>query len=78
MSAGFATCLTFDASGEYLLIAVDRQIRIFRNITGYRVAIESARRKLEQRQTSATKERLEKIIIDSTKFLESMGEQVSR
>lgn len=68
--------MTFDASGEFLLVAVDRQIRIFRNITGYRTAIESARRKLEQRQTSATKERLEKIIVDSTKFLESMGERV--
>ncbi|KAK0170952.1 hypothetical protein PV328_008728 [Microctonus aethiopoides] len=75
---GFVTCMTFDASGEFLLVAVDRQIRIFRNITGYRTAIQSARRKLEQRQTSATKERLEKIIVDSTKFLESMGERVPR
>ncbi|XP_014298283.1 transducin beta-like protein 2 isoform X3 [Microplitis demolitor] len=73
---GFVSCLTFDASGEYLLVAVDRYIRIIRNIPGYRSAIESAKRKLEQRQTSATKERLEKVIADSEKFLKSMGERV--
>ncbi|XP_011307623.1 transducin beta-like protein 2 isoform X2 [Fopius arisanus] len=75
---GFVSCLTFDASGEFLLVGVAKQIKIFRNVTGYRVAIESAKRKLEQKQSSATKERLEKIIADSTKFLEMMGERLPR
>ncbi|KZC05484.1 Transducin beta-like protein 2, partial [Dufourea novaeangliae] len=72
---GPITCLTFDALGEYVLVAGDKHIKIFRNVTGYRTAIESAKLKLTQKQTSATKERLEKLIIDSRKFLQSMGEK---
>ncbi|XP_012150928.1 transducin beta-like protein 2 isoform X4 [Megachile rotundata] len=68
-------CLAFDAVGEYILVAGDRHIKVFRNVTGYRVAIESAKRKLTQRQTSATKERLEKLIEDNKKFLQAMGEK---
>ncbi|XP_063975433.1 transducin beta-like protein 2 isoform X3 [Diachasmimorpha longicaudata] len=75
---GYVACLTFDASGEYLLVAVEKQIKIFRNVTGYRTAIESAKRKLEQKLTSATKERLQKTIADATKFLQDLGEQVSQ
>lgn len=69
------TCLAFDAMGEYLLVAGDKQIKIFRNITGYRTAIESAKRTLKQRQTQATKERLEKMICDNKELLEKMGEK---
>lgn len=68
-------CLTFDAMGEYLLVSGDKHIKIFRNVTGYRTAIESAKRKLELRQTQATKERLEKIIYDNTELLTKMGEK---
>ncbi|CAK9828448.1 mRNA-capping enzyme [Anthophora retusa] len=68
-------CLAFDAAGEYVLVAGDRHIKVFRNVTGYRVAIESAKRKLTQKQTSATKERLEKLIEDNRKFLQAMGEK---
>jgi len=75
--AGPITCLAFDAMGEYLLAAGDKHIKIFRNVTGYRTAIESARRKLEQRQTQATKERLEKMIRDNKELLEKMGEKCS-
>ncbi|XP_076635172.1 transducin beta-like protein 2 [Colletes latitarsis] len=71
---GPITCLAFDALGEYVLVAGDKHIKVFHNITGYRVAIESAKRKLTQKQTSATKERLEKLIVDNRKFLEAMGE----
>ncbi|KMQ94257.1 mrna-capping enzyme [Lasius niger] len=69
------TCLAFDAMGEYLLVAGDKHIKIFRNVTGYRTTIESAKRKLEQRQTQATKERLEKMIRDNKELLEKMGEK---
>ncbi|XP_076243383.1 transducin beta-like protein 2 isoform X2 [Calliopsis andreniformis] len=72
---GPITCLAFDAAGEYVLVAGDKHIKVFRNITGYRVAIESAKRKLTQKQTSATKERLEKLIVDNRKFLQAMGEK---
>ncbi|XP_070154095.1 transducin beta-like protein 2 isoform X2 [Polyergus mexicanus] len=69
------TCLAFDAMGEYILVAGDKHIKIFRNVTGYRTAIESAKRKLEQRQTQATKERLEKMIRDNKELLEKMEEK---
>lgn len=72
---GPITCLAFDTVGEYILVAGDRHIKVFRNVTGYRVAIESAKRKLMQKQTSATKERLEKLIEDNRKFLQIMGEK---
>ncbi|KAJ8679511.1 hypothetical protein QAD02_015298 [Eretmocerus hayati] len=72
---GSIKCLTFDSLGEYILVAGDRHIKIFRNIPGYRASIETARKKLSQRQTSATKERLEKTIVDCEKFLKDMGER---
>ncbi|XP_076169401.1 transducin beta-like protein 2 isoform X3 [Ptiloglossa arizonensis] len=71
---GPITCLAFNALGEYILVAGDKHIKVFHNVTGYRVAIESAKRKLTQNQTSATKKRLEKLIIDNTKFLQTIGE----
>ncbi|XP_053997904.1 transducin beta-like protein 2 [Hylaeus anthracinus] len=74
---GPITCLAFDALGEYVLVAGDKHIKVFHNVTGYRVAIESAKRKLTQKQTSATKERLEKLIVDNRKFLQAMGESCS-
>lgn len=61
--------------GEYILVAGDKHIKIFRNVTGCRTTIESAKRKLEQRQTQATKERLEKMIRDNKELLEKMGEK---
>lgn len=73
--SGPITCLSFDAAGEYLLIAGDKQIKIFRNIPGYRATIKSSKKKLEQRQTSATRERLETTIADCKSFLEKMGEK---
>ncbi|XP_051155459.1 transducin beta-like protein 2 isoform X3 [Leptopilina boulardi] len=72
---GPITCLAFDAAGEYLLVAGDRHIKIFRNIPGYRATIESSKKKLEQRQTSATRERLEKTILDCKQFLAKMDEK---
>ncbi|XP_014479620.1 PREDICTED: mRNA-capping enzyme [Dinoponera quadriceps] len=72
---GPITCLAFEAAGEYLLVSGDKHIKIFRNVTGYRTAIESAKRKLELRQTQATRERLQKIIHDNTEFLTKMGEK---
>lgn len=75
MVAGPITSLAFDAVGEYALVSGYKHIKVFRNVTGYRVAIESAKRKLAQKQTSATKERLEKLIVDNREFLQAMGEK---
>ncbi|KAJ8979981.1 hypothetical protein NQ317_013730 [Molorchus minor] len=67
---GPITCILFDSTGKYLLTAGDKQIRVFHNVTGYRCSIETAREKLKESQTSATKERLQKLIVDSQAFLE--------
>ncbi|KAJ8943294.1 hypothetical protein NQ318_017312 [Aromia moschata] len=67
--AGPITALLFDSTGKYLLCAGDKQIRVFHNVTGYKCNIETAKEKLKESQTSATKERLQKIIADSEAFL---------
>ncbi|XP_060521662.1 transducin beta-like protein 2 isoform X2 [Cylas formicarius] len=68
------TAILFDASGKYLLVAADKQIRVFHNATGYRCSIASAKEKLKEHQTSATKERLQQLITDSEEFLKQIGE----
>lgn len=71
---GPVKCLAFDALGEHLLVAGDKHIKIFRNVPGYRAAIESAKEKLKQRQTATTKERLENLIVESKKTLQELDE----
>lgn len=63
------TSLMFDASGKYIFTSGGRHIRIFHNVTGYKATIASCKLKLKQTQTSATKERLEKLVNDSEAFL---------
>ncbi|XP_015605393.1 transducin beta-like protein 2 [Cephus cinctus] len=74
---GPIVALVFDALGEYILVAGDKHIKIFRNVTGYRTSIQSAKLKLQHRQTSATKERLEKNIMDCESFLRGMDERIA-
>ncbi|XP_044759114.1 transducin beta-like protein 2 isoform X2 [Coccinella septempunctata] len=62
----------FDATGYYLLAAGYRQVTVFHNLTGYKCDIHDAQQKLKEHQTSATKERLQKIIKDSQAFLDSI------
>lgn len=62
----------FDALGKYVLTSGERHIRVFHNVTGYKCAIASAKEKLKQNQTSATKERLENLITESKAFLETI------
>nr|CAH7755895.1 unnamed protein product [Callosobruchus chinensis] len=66
------TALLFDSTGKYLLTAGEKQIRVFHNVTGYRCGIEMAKLKLKDHQTSATKERLEKLIKESQEFLNTI------
>lgn len=54
------TAIEFDTEGKYLFVSGDRQVRIFENITGYKVGIENAQKKLKnQIMATATRERLE-------------------
>ncbi|KAH1015728.1 hypothetical protein HUJ04_007070 [Dendroctonus ponderosae] len=69
------TRLLFDASGKYVLVAADKQIRVFHNVTGYRCNIVIAKEKLKEHQTSATKERLHQLIKDSEDFLKNFTDK---
>jgi len=52
--------IAFDSLGLQLYVAGDRQVRVFHNITGYKVGIEVAKEKLKDKKTTAaTRERLE-------------------
>ncbi|KAJ8922903.1 hypothetical protein NQ315_001445 [Exocentrus adspersus] len=70
--SGKITSLLFDSTGKYLLTAGDKQIRVFHNVTGYRCNIQSAKEKLKESQTSATRERLQKLVADSQAFLSTV------
>lgn len=63
----------FDSLGKYLLASGDKHIRVFHNVTGYRCEVVTAKEKLKQNQTSATRERLEKLICDNEAFLNRLG-----
>ncbi|GJQ80910.1 putative cellular response to glucose starvation [Trypoxylus dichotomus] len=69
---GKITSILFDSLGKYIFTAGDKHIRVFHNVTGYRCAITTANNKLKQNQTSATKERLQKLIADSESFLQTI------
>lgn len=52
--------MEFDSVGFQLFVAGDRQIRVFNNVTGYRVGIELAKEKLKNKKIStAIQQRLE-------------------
>lgn len=72
--AGPIVSLIFDPLGKYILVAGDRFVRVFHNVTGYRISNECNREKLKQTQTFATKERLENMIEENEKFLEKFSD----
>lgn len=62
--------LKFDPLGKYLITTGDRHVRVYHNVTGYKVANEVARSKLNaSNQSAATRERLEKLISENEQFL---------
>lgn len=66
------TSLMFDATGKFVFISGARHIRVFHNVAGYKATLHNAKLKLKQNQTSATKERLEKLVSDSETFLKTI------
>lgn len=68
-AGGGITGVMFDALGRYVLTCGDKHVRVFHNVTGYRCGVLTARERLRENPTSATKERLEKYIVDSEIFL---------
>lgn len=71
--SGYINALFFDPFGKYILTVGDKYIRVFLNVTGYRVDSINATEKLRQNQTAATRERLEKLIEDNAKFLKDFN-----
>lgn len=57
------------------MTAGDRHVRVFDNVTGYKVRAESAKLRLKNAQTAATRERLEKMIEDCQSFLATIKSQ---
>lgn len=65
--------MKFDASGKYLFVCGDRVVRVFHNVCGYQTTIESCKRLLALKQTSATVERLNKTIQECKITLAKFG-----
>lgn len=60
----------FDPLGLKVFVAGDRQVRVFHNITGYKVGIASAKEKLKDKKISmATRERLEQQVAEHESFI---------
>lgn len=60
----------FDSLGLQLYVAGDRQVRVFHNLTGYKVGIAAAKEKLKgAKVTEAMRERLDLQIEESEAFL---------
>lgn len=52
--------MEFESVGVQLFVAGDRQVRVFHNITGYKVAMDLAKEKLKNKKNStAVQQRLE-------------------
>lgn len=64
------TSLKFDPLSKYLLTTGDRHVRVYHNVTGYKVSSAVAKSKLNAtNQSAATRERLEKLIAENEQFL---------
>lgn len=72
---GPINALIFDPLNKYFLTAGDRHIRVFHNVTGYRVTIEETKKKLKQSKTETTVKRLEQLIVDCEEFLTKIKEK---
>lgn len=60
----------FDSMGLQLYVAGDRQVRVFHNLTGYRVAITAAKEKLKDAKlTMASRTRFEQLVEVNETFL---------
>ncbi|CAG9803178.1 unnamed protein product [Chironomus riparius] len=67
--------IAFDSLGLQLYVAGDRQVRVFHNITGYKVGIEVAKEKLKDKKTTAaTRERLESQVVEYENFIAENAE----
>lgn len=62
--------MEFESLGTKLFVAGDRQVRVFVNITGYKVAIDIAKEKLKNKKlSSGVQQRLESQIEEYEKII---------
>jgi WD40 repeat protein len=59
---GSVSEISFSNDNKYLAIACDRQIKVFHNVTGHRVAIQDLKTKIIKAKTVAIKERMQQQI----------------
>jgi hypothetical protein len=60
----------FDPLGLKIFVAGDRQVRVFHNVTGYKVGIVAAKEKMKDKKiTMTTRERLELQIAEHESFI---------
>lgn len=73
--SGPITRILFDDEGKYVLVAGDRHVRIFHNVTGQKAILNSARAKIKQpHHNAATKERLQQQITDAEKYIANFNQ----
>lgn len=64
------SCVVFDSSGDHLLTAGDKHIRVFYNVVGARAKLESLKLSLKTgNQSSAMKERIQQQMGQIQQFL---------
>lgn len=70
--------ICFSNDNKYLAVACDRQVKIFYNITGHKVAINDLSEKLKAAKTQASKERMEQNIEEHRQSIKNIELKVNQ
>lgn len=54
--------ILFSNDNKYLAIACDKHVKVFHNITGHKVSLQSLKKELVSAKTEAAKQRIEQLI----------------
>lgn len=71
-----ASEILFSNDNKYLALACDKQVKVFHNVTGHRVALSDLESSLKTAKTQGAKERIQQLIDEHKKAIDSI-EQVS-
>ncbi|CAF0719924.1 unnamed protein product [Brachionus calyciflorus] len=67
------TELMFSSDNKYLSVAGDRHVKIFKNITGHKVAVQDLESQIKNAKTQGAKERIEQQIQEHKKYIENLA-----
>lgn len=56
------SCIMFDPYGKWLVVAVEKHIRIFHNVTGYRIALQDLEERRKVASNASLRERIQQQI----------------